>query len=509
MIKNSLIFIQLIITILLSIIFLFAQGPDTLWTKTYGGIEYDEALSVQETADCGFIIAGYTSSFGAGNWDVYLIRTNMGGDTLWTKTYGGVEYDWGESVQQTLDNGYIIGGGTNSFGAGMEDVYIIKINSTGDTVWTKTYGGVNTDWGVSVRQTSDGGYIIVGSTYSFGSGDSDVYLIKTDGIGDTIWTKTYGGISWDEGHSVQQTPDGGFIIVGETYSFGAGGDVYLLKTDSTGDTVWTKTYGGVYSDFGVSVRQTSDSGYIIVGSTYSFGSGDSDVYLIKTDGIGDTIWTRTFGDSTDDDGYSVNETSENGYIIVGSVYSFIKSGEDVYLLKLNGNGNLIWEETYGGVLLDIGNSVQQTFDNGYIIAGYTASFGAGSYDFYLIKTEADIGINERDVVNPRAKIEFLSVSPNPFLEKTQISYALCSNSRIHQHKNPVSLEIYDITGKEVRNISITSSKPSIPMTLEWNGKDNTGKTVPSGVYFLLFRTVKKFATRKITRIGKAPYKKEQ
>ena len=163
-----------------------------------------------------------------------------------------------------------------------------------DTLWTKTYGGIEYDWGFSVQQTDDGGYIIGGAIYSFGSISGDVWLLKTDANGDTVWTKIYGGAGTDEGQCVQQTTDSGYIIVGWTESFGAGAwDVWLLKTDADGDTLWTKTYGGIFVDYGYSVQQTNDGGYIIVGWTKSFGAGDYDVYLVKTDVDGDTLWTKT------------------------------------------------------------------------------------------------------------------------------------------------------------------------------------------------------------------------
>ncbi|MFH1010077.1 MAG: hypothetical protein V1784_02440, partial [bacterium] len=145
----------------------FAQPPDTLWTRTYGGSSYEDAYSVQQTADGGYVLAGYTETFGGGNGDVYLVKTNSQGDTLWTRTYGGSTWDWAESVQQTSDGGYIMAGVTNSFGAGNEDFYLVKTNSQGDTLWTRTYGGNNADDALSVQQTADGGYIVAGGTYSF------------------------------------------------------------------------------------------------------------------------------------------------------------------------------------------------------------------------------------------------------------------------------------------------------------------------------------------------------
>jgi hypothetical protein len=169
---------------------------------------------------------------------------------------------------------------------GYEDVYIIKTDASGDTLWTRTYGGTSDDAAYSVQQTSDGGYIVAGTTSSFGAGGEDVYLIKTDVAGDTLWAKTYGGIHNDDGYSIQQTSDGGFIVAGQTNSFGSGGyDVYLIKTNAYGDTLWTRTCGGADDDCGQSVQQTSDGGYVIAGETYSE-AGGYDVYLIKTDDSG-------------------------------------------------------------------------------------------------------------------------------------------------------------------------------------------------------------------------------
>ncbi|MCK4306892.1 hypothetical protein KAW50_01540, partial [candidate division WOR-3 bacterium] len=219
-----------------------ADAPDTLWTKTYGGTYFDYGESVQECAEGGFIIAGATKSFGAGSYDIYLVRTDANGDALWTKTYGGTDYDWGKSVEECAGGGFIITGYTYSFGAGMDDVYLIRTNSNGDTLWTKTYGGTGNDGGYSVQECADSGFVIAGATGSFGVGYYNVYLIRTDVDGDTLWTRTYGGTDYDCGESVQECASGGFIIAGETKSFGAGSwDVYLIRTDADGDTLWTKT----------------------------------------------------------------------------------------------------------------------------------------------------------------------------------------------------------------------------------------------------------------------------
>jgi hypothetical protein len=382
----------------------YTQAPDTLWTRTYGGLYPDEGWSVQQTADGGYIIAGSTYSFGAGESDIYLIKTNSFGDTLWTKTYGGSENDYGYSVQKTSDGGYIIAGETESFGAGDYDIYLIKTDSLGDTLWTKTYGGMDNDRSWSVQQTSDSGYIVVGMTASFGTDFEYVYVIKTNSLGDTVWTKTYGGGFFDFGYSVEQTNDDGYIIGGSTSSFGAGWyDVYLIKTDALGDTNWTNTYGGADGDIGLQLATTTDGGYIITGYTLSFGAGNGDVYLIKTDSQGDIVWTKTYGGGDWDAGSSVQQSSDGGFIIAGVTESFGAGEEDVYLLKIDSIGDTMWTTTYGGTDDDYGYSVWQTSDSGYIIAGMTRSFGAGGSDIYLIKTEPEPGIDEHQTSNISCK----------------------------------------------------------------------------------------------------------
>ena len=206
----------------------FGQG----WETTFGGTLIDMGSSVQQTTDGGYNITGYTYSAFPGSENVHLIKTDENGIEQWTKTFGGASHNSGWSVQQTTDGGYIIAGGTNDFGFG--DVYLIKTNGSGVEQWSKTFGGTDTDWGYSVQQTTDGGYIITGRTESFGNGGLDVYLIKTDGSGIEQWSKTFGGTGSDEGWSVQQTTDGGYIIAGMTNAFGnINHEVYLIKTDGS------------------------------------------------------------------------------------------------------------------------------------------------------------------------------------------------------------------------------------------------------------------------------------
>jgi TolA-binding protein len=365
-----------------------SQGNEG-WNKTFGGADKDYGLSVQQTTDDGFIITGETWSYDAGSSDkpaVWLIKTDSQGNEGWNKTFGGAYQDYGSSVQQTADGGYII---TGKAGSGYSDLWLIKTDSQGNEGWNKTFGGGDYDCGSSVQQTTDGGYIITGETSSDGAGQSDVWLIKTDSQGNEMWSKTFGGSGSDWGNSVQETTDGGFIITGWTNSYGAGNtDLWLIKTNSQGNEVWSKTFGGSDSDHGSSVQETTEGGYIITGRTESYGAGEGDVWLIKTDSQGNVVWSKTFGGSYDDWGNSVQETTDGGYIITGRTESYGVGDEDVWLIKTDSQGNEVWSRTFGGSYGDWGNSVQETADGGFIITGLTESYGAGNEDVWLIKTDS-------------------------------------------------------------------------------------------------------------------------
>jgi len=310
------------------------SNGDEEWDKTFGGSEHSRGSDGKITNDGGYIITG-TVSDSIGN-DVMLIKTDSQGNEEWNQTFGGSESDYGHSVQQTTDGGYIITGQTNSFGNGSTDVWLIKTDSEGNEEWNQTFGGSSADWGLSVQQTTDGGYIITGNTESFGNGDRDVWLIKTNSQGDEEWNQTFGGSSPDYGYSVIQTDDGGYIITGNTESFGNGGsDVWLIKTDSNGNEEWNQTFGGSSYDEGDFVIQTTDGGYCIVGGISDV-SNSYDVWLIKTDANGVNVWDRTYGGSDLEIALCVQQTTDDGYIIV--VAKLEAGNFHIWLIKTNSEG---------------------------------------------------------------------------------------------------------------------------------------------------------------------------
>jgi hypothetical protein len=304
------------------------------------------------------------------------------------KAIGGENPSWGHSLIQTSDGGYAIAGYTYSFSAGGRDVYVIKLDANGNLQWTKTIGGPSDDWGFSLIQTSDGDYAIAGYTESFGAGEDDVYVVKLDANGNLQWTKTIGGPKDEEGYSLIQTSDGGYAIAGTTQSFGAGeADVYVVKLDANGNLQWTKTIGGENIYSGSSLIQTSDGGYAIAGTTTSFGAGEADVYVVKLDANGNLQWTKTIGGPSNDESLSLIQTSDGGYAIAGTTQSFGAGDRDVYVVKLDAKGNLQWTKNIGGPSDDWGFSLIQTSDGGYAIAGHTFSFGAGEWNVYVVKLD--------------------------------------------------------------------------------------------------------------------------
>lgn len=291
-------------------------------------------------------------------------------------TYGGNGYDVGYDVKQTFDGGYIITGSTSSFGQGNTDMYLLKLDSMGQVKFERSFGGLNNEIGKSVVQlSSDSGYVMAGYTSSSGVGGYDMYLVKADKNGNLVWQKTFGGSDWDFAHSLQATTDGGFIIGGTTYSFGNGSaDGYVVKTNANGDTLWTKTYGGANDDEFKSIIQTADGNYATTGYTKSYNDVDSgDVWVFKLNTTGDTLWRKFYGGSKEDFGNEIIEhpvTSD--YYVVGGTRSYGASLNHV-------NAYSLW-------LNSIGNQLHQTLDNTSSSYAEFSSIVISSRSPYVVNT---------------------------------------------------------------------------------------------------------------------------
>jgi len=354
--------------------------PPVQWQNDYGYPEAGCAYFVQQTGDGGYIATGVITTTGGSNHEAYLVKTDANGNAAWSQIYGGATvFDCAYCVQQTTDGGYIMAGCYHGWG-----LWLIKTDASGNQQWSQVFNGPMVDSAYSVIQTTDGGYAIVGG-YTYAPGPPDMWIIKTDSNGNQQWDRKTGGGSSEYGYCIRQTTDGGYIIAGYTDSFGAGQeDARLVKLDSGGNIAWIQNYGGTNDDRGHSVRQTSDGGFIMAGFTKSSGAGQADVYLIKTDNSGNLVWSQTYGGNSDDIGNSVRQTTDGGYIIFGTTDSYGAGGTDAYLIKTDSSGVKQWESTYGTSGNDDGQCVQQTSDGYYILAG-AKNIHTTYTQFWLIK----------------------------------------------------------------------------------------------------------------------------
>jgi len=383
----------LFIAIVLSLQYLYAHAPDTLWTKTYGGNYTDIGRSVIQTADRGFILVGYTGSFGAQMYDYYIVKTDANGDTLWTKRYGGQYRDEAYSVAQALDYGYIMSGWSSSFASG-RNIWVVRLDSLGDTLWAKLHKGQGYSWGWCVRELLERNTYVVS-----GHDGGSALLLKLNQNGDTLWARHYGNGCL---YHYQQTMDSGFIAVGDLFPSNL---LFLLKTDKDGNSVWTKTYAANAYNGGYCLRMTSDGGYIIAG--YTRDTSNYDMYVLKTNSNGDTLWTRVLGGTDNEEAYTITEAEDHGYIAAGYTGSFGAGSYDMWLVKFDSLGDTLWTKTIGDTSLQLAYTIQKITDGGYIVLGQTRSQGAGLDDFYLVKLDGQTGV-VTDLLKPRSKQYFVT-----------------------------------------------------------------------------------------------------
>ncbi len=361
------------------------------WIRQYGLIGSDRVYSLDLTPDGSYIAAGRTTSFNDWSFeDAYLLRIDLHGDTLWTKYYGGIYDERFYSVKTTSDSGYVMAGYTEGTDTLDLDYYIVKADRDGEIIWEKTYGGASVDTAYGICELSGGGYIVVGNTASYGGGGTDIRLLRLNSSGDTLWSKTYGGPKDDYGYSILETGDGGFLISGAAVpEDSTETDLYLLEVDKDGTPQWDKHYGGQWDELGYFLCHTSDGGYAVAGFTFSESMGWSDVWLLRLDSSGDTLWTRKYGGAGKDEGYSVWQCSDSGFIVAGYTMSFGAGQEDFFVIRTDSFGDTIWTRTFGGDGADLAYGARQVEDGGFMIAGRMRSFGLARCDVYLVKTDAD------------------------------------------------------------------------------------------------------------------------
>jgi len=499
---------------------IFSQ-PSIEWQKSLGGSDDDWGYFIAQTNDSGYLVVGYSYSNDGdvhGHhsdtlWtDYWVVKLDSSGDTLWTKSLGGLYHDWGTCGEQTNDGGYIVAGHSRTYRHGSSynpDYWLVKLDSTGDTVWTRNFGGWKGDYCFSVQQTFDGGYILAGFSYS-DSGDvrdhhgdtmyCDIWLVKLDSTGDTVWTKSLGGTLNEKAYSIQQTADSGYIVAGLAYSnngdvSGHHGDslhcdVWVVKLDAEGDIEWQKSLGGSGTDAAYSIKQTFDGGYIVAGYSYSNDGdvgknyGSADFWIVKLDSSGDTLWTKGFGGSKKDVAHSVWQTLDSGFIVAG--YSFSNDSDvtghhsgppgslnspDAWVIKLSSSGTLEWQKSLGGSKSEDAWCVQQTFDSGYVIAGFSYSNNgdvSGHHgdslhmDYWVVKLDAyALKIEESP---PQPANAFIKVYPNPFNSACKIFVP-----------EQADIQICDFNGR------VILKKKKYKGLFVWS----PGKKIPTGIYFLI------------------------
>jgi len=378
----------------------------SLWARTFGSARYDALRgnsSLFATSDGGYIFAGQTIPQNPQNpddyFDILVIKIDSDGNIQWQRVYATDQEDAAYGgIHETTDGGYrVLGFTMPARWYGNHVLWVLKLTPNGDIEWQQTYG---TDYGIDVPRafnlTNDGGCIISGYTYSYGT--EKIWILKLDSSGNIEWQRTYGGNHIDEsGNSIHQTDDGGFIVAGSTWSFGAGdGDYCVLKLDSSGDIEWQRAYGGEGLDFAHGIQVASDGGYIVVGRTETFGAGGTDCWILKLSHYGDIEWQRAYGGGDWDSCAAVVEDHNSGYVFVGGTNSFGAGGVDQWVVKIDPHGDILWQRTYGGRGDDYSWSIERTRDGGYVYAGATRSInlGAGRQDILILKLSAEGTIGE-------------------------------------------------------------------------------------------------------------------
>ncbi|OGF63622.1 MAG: hypothetical protein A2Y62_00920 [Candidatus Fischerbacteria bacterium RBG_13_37_8] len=365
--------------------FLLAQT----WAKVYGlyGVNsYEFSRAIIPGHDGTYIIVCLSFNdeldFGVVNIDTF-------GNIIWQKSFGGKDYDGAERIQRTLDGGYVVTGITLSYGAGSSDFWVTKLDKSGSIIWQNTYGGDDNDEQTSVVITKDNGIVISGvSSYSFGIG-TDAWIIKLNKNGNISWQKIYGMPDSDGPHEIIATSDGGLIMAGYTSREVVVGTAWIVKLDINGNIQWEKSYERGRGESARSIVETNDGGYLVGGMTGGNKRGAADIWILKLDVSGNIIWQRAYGGSDDDIIDSIVDTPDNGYIILADTKSFGAGAWDILLFKIDDSGNVVWQRTFGDVFRDSASQISKAHDGGYIITGITDNLNLPNYHTLILKITED------------------------------------------------------------------------------------------------------------------------
>ena len=407
--------------------------PDSSWSRTYGRYGDAWGISLRQTGDGGFITAG--NILDGMDWNFWLLKTDANGDSEWCRSFGMGRYGGGGYVSMTADGGYILAG--SYYAVPDRDMYLVRVSAAGDSLWSHRYRGSSDDYCRVAEQTSDGGFFLAGYRAANAQSQQGL-LLKTDAQGDSLWSVLIGPGGFTDGH---QTPDGGYILAGETSGSAPPSDFWLVKTDFVGNVLWQHTYGGVGDDYWPAIQLTADGGYVLVGTTASFGAGGQDVWVLRTDAQGDSLWSRTFGGAQTDRSHAVQLTADGGLVIGAHTNSFGAGSDDFWLIRTGANGDSLWSRTFGTANGEWCNDVAVTGDGGFAMFG-GESLPGSHQQVYLVRTARDPSLSAPpSFFLPPSSIT-LSNYPNPFNSSTWITFDVPKSGNM-------AVKVYDVLGRQV------------------------------------------------------------
>ncbi|MBI4648957.1 MAG: T9SS type A sorting domain-containing protein [Bacteroidia bacterium] len=436
---------------------ILSQDISIEWQKNYGGSESDRSPIIRATFDGGFIIGAtsssqdYDLSVNNGMDDYWIVKLDSLGTIEWQKSFGGPWDDICRDIIQTNDSCYIIAGSSVTYIDTIHywdgNIWIIKLDYNGSFIWQKTFGGSSSDTPMQIIQTSDNNFIIVGGTSSsdgdvtYSHGDTDFWVIKIDTSGQLIWEKTYGGSQNDFAYSVTETNDSNYVICGRTNSCdgdidnsNGSTDIWIIKIDSARNIIWRKTYGGTYTDIPYSIITNENDEFFLTGYSnsndhdFSINFGGFDIFVFKLDSLGNKIWQKNYGGNGNESASQIINTSLNEYYVMGYTYSYdndflVNKGLcDVVIFSINDNDSLLWYKTYGGSNWDYGNFLCLIRQKEYIIAAYTNSTDGdiinnyGESDIWIMK------INQTNNIQQQNIQKNIQIFPNPSAGKFTIKF---------------------------------------------------------------------------------------